>query len=156
MEEHLALLWICLYLSSHVAPQWGRLTHLNLLLLLSWSRLMDIWCHGGDCGNNRGIKNGFFPSDSSWEILPFNLPPAAAEIQHRERTPLSFQFRQPPRSPPVINRPQVGKGRKCYSWMWELWWRTGKKDIQCCVRLPSATTVHRILTPNRNWSTWSS
>lgn len=45
---------------------------------------MDIWCHGGNCGNTRGIKNGLFPSDSSWEILPFNLPPAAAESQHEE------------------------------------------------------------------------
>lgn len=48
--------------------------------------MRDICHFEGSSGNNRGIKKGlFFPSDSSWEILPFNYPGQQLnQLQHTE------------------------------------------------------------------------
>lgn len=84
----------------------------------------------------------YFLRASSWEVLLFSVTPeqAGAASTHWG-TPLSFQFREPPRSLPVINAPQVGKfAKKMYAFMNVGTSMTAgkRKTSQCCERLVSS------------------
>lgn len=76
--------------------------------------MRDICHYEGCSGNSRDVKKGLvLPQWFQLRNPAFQLPRTAAEPTSAHwRTPLSFQFREPQRSLPVINTPQVGKLKK--------------------------------------------
>lgn len=114
------------------------LTHL-ILLKWSWRRMRDVCHYKGSSANNGGIKKG--PLLSQWFQLgnpDFQLPRTAAEPTSAHwRTPLSFQFREPRRSLPVINTPQVGEKKKTvFMDLGTFMTSGGRKTCRCCERRP--------------------
>lgn len=86
--------------------------------------MRDICCHYGRCTNIRRKRTGppagksclSINPDSGWTWAP-------------RTTPLSFSFRPPRRSPPVINTPQAGELEKTVHKCGNVDDRRGKKDI---------------------------
>lgn len=101
-----------------------------------------------------------FPVISSCKILPVSyLGQQLNLLEHTEEHLLSFQFREPQRTLPVINTPQAGKKKlKLYSSIWDFMpGGGGMEDILVLREAALVSSAVKTVRPvHLNWSKWSS